>query len=404
MASPTTIGAEIRLDEGVEVDRTVLRQRRRGSAVGGPSESEQCAARQRPGCVSFARRHRPHAILRAGSRSDLHGGSRAHGEAIARRGRPGQRRPLHARHARARRPDAAAPARRPTRAHAEEEARAAELEERSWPRSGPRTATPAATATRASRGADPASPHPRARAAEEYAYVRATCRIARSAAILLAVLRARRPDERHRTDVPRARSPSGSAASTASGAIRRSQRSCPPSRVAIDAVRHWTVEAGPPARRLKRRSDTCGFTATRRRRGTAVDPRAQPGTDPRSAPRCDHRGMPRTPARRSRRQARAPLQAAARAAAARRPDAAADARGVRRPGAPRRRARSAPPERRPRPPRVDPAVGPARHRQDEPCAAARRGGRRRLRDAVGGHVRRRRRPGDDRRAPGSGSR
>ena len=52
-----------------------------------------------------------------------------------------------------------------------------------------------------------------------------------------------------------------------------------------------------------------------------------------------------------RRPTRGPVPATARAAAARRADATARPRGVRRPGAPRRRARSAPPKHRPRPPR-----------------------------------------------------
>src|SRR5262249_62269773 len=73
----------------------------------------------------------------------------------------------------------------------------------------------------------------------------------------------------------------------------------------------------------------------------------------------------RTPTGR-RREARSPVPAAARAAAARRADAAADARRVRRPGAPRRRARPAPTERRPRPSQLDAAVGAAGHPQDEP--------------------------------------
>ena len=52
------------------------------------------------------------------------------------------------------------------------------------------------------------------------------------------------------------------------------------------------------------------------------------------------------------------------------------------------------------PPVLDPAVGTAGHRQDEPRAAPRERDRRPLRLAVGGHVRRRRGPGDDRRGAG----
>ena len=75
--------------------------------------------------------------------------------------------------------------------------------------------------------------------------------------------------------------------------------------------------------------------------------------------------------------ARGALPATARAAAARRADAPARPRGVRRPGPPRRRARPAAPERRPRPPLLDPAVGPAGHRQDQPRPAPRQRDRRR---------------------------
>ena len=101
------------------------------------------------------------------------------------------------------------------------------------------------------------------------------------------------------------------------------------------------------------------------------------------------------------RPTRSPLPATARAPAARRADASADARRVRRPGAPRRRARSAPPEHRPRPPLLAPAVGSARDRQDEPRAAARGRGRRPFHDACRRSCRASSRSGRHRRGAGT---
>ena len=70
--------------------------------------------------------------------------------------------------------------------------------------------------------------------------------------------------------------------------------------------------------------------------------------------------MPRHAATPGRRPPRGAVPAAARAPAARGPDAPADPRRVRRPGPPRRRARAAPPEHRPRPPRARSSCGARR--------------------------------------------
>ena len=101
------------------------------------------------------------------------------------------------------------------------------------------------------------------------------------------------------------------------------------------------------------------------------------------------------------RPTRGALPSAARAPAARRPDAPTKPRGVRGPGAPRRRARAAATLGGSRPPVVDPAVGPARNGQDVTRAAARGGGRGGVPDALGGDVGRRRGALDDRGVAGT---
>ena len=182
-------------------------------------------------------------------------------------------------------------------------------------------------------------------------------------------------------------------------------------------VRAPTPSTGlEPRRRRQQRIRLC-----RTRRSPDRDGRWDPRGDPRRAVghRPGHRGHPLARHSQSgrdagtlpsvhairpaahRRPTRSSLPAAARTAAARGADAAAQPGRVRGPGPPRRRSRPAPPEHRARPPVVAPPVGTARHRQDQPRPAPRGRDRRALHEPVGGHVRGGRGPQHDRRGAGA---